>query len=112
MIGDEHPQVITIIMSVLEDTAARAVSAVANGNAHRVMRQVTISWYNPVPCPNSKTLCKNIFWLGHFRRTCRRRDALQPKIMNRTKLDLETEIGGLKELDEDLAVEIQNGMFD
>jgi flagellar motor switch protein FliG len=116
MVGDEHPQVIAIILSVLEDeTAADVLTFLPAEIRPEVVRRVanldTVQ-------PNAMAELELVMAKQFAHSTTTSSAAVggvkaAAKIMGKTKLDLESAImSDINAVDEDLALRIQDNMFD
>ena len=117
MIGDEHPQVIAIIMSVLEeDTAAELLALLPAAMRTEVMRRVALlDTVQPSAMSELEDVVQRQLQSSVTSQAAPTVGGVRAaaKIMNRTKLDLENEVfSGLKEIDEELAIDIQDNMFE
>jgi flagellar motor switch protein FliG len=115
MIHGEHPQVIAIILSVLEyDVAADVMSYLPpEGRSEILQRVASLETVQPSAMEELENIMKKQFASNSSAKSssfCGIKAAA--KIMNFVKVDLESKImGGLSQLDPDLMQKIQDNMF-
>ncbi len=115
MISHEHPQVIAIILSVLEDeTAADVLTFLPEGIRPQVIRRVALL---DTVQPNAMAELEAVMAQQFAQSTSTSSAALggvkaAANIMNKTKLEIETTVmANINGEDEDLAMLIQDNMF-
>ncbi len=115
MVGTEHPQVIAIILSVLEDeTAADVLTFLPAMIRPEVIRRVALL---DTVQPNAMAELESVMAKQFAMSTTASSAAVggvkaAAKIMGKTKLELETDImSSINEEDEDLALRIADNMF-
>ena len=115
MIADEHPQVIAIILSVLEDeTAADVLTFLPAAIRPQVIRRVALL---DTVQPNAMAELESVMAKQFATSTTSSASVGGVKaaanIMGKTKLDIETSVmTDISGEDEDLAMRIQDNMFD
>jgi flagellar motor switch protein FliG len=115
MIGEEHPQVVAIILSVLEyDVAADVLNYLPSENRAEIMQRVaSLETVQPSAMDELEGIMKQQFSSSSSAKSSSFGGiGTAAKIMNFTKVDLETSImSGVSGLDEELALKIQDNMF-
>ncbi len=115
MIHGEHPQVIAIILSVLEyDVAADVMSYLPpEGRAEILQRVASLETVQPSAMEELESIMKKQFASNSSAKSSSFGGIkAAAKIMNFVKVDLESKImGGLAQLDPDLMQKIQDNMF-
>ncbi len=115
MIRGEHPQVIAIILSVLEyDVAADVlVFLPASARSEIVQRIASLETVQPSAMSELEAIMKQQFSNNSSAKSSSFGGIKSAaKIMNFVKTDLESQImGGLEQLDADLMIKIQDNMF-
>jgi len=115
MIRDEHPQVIAIILSVLEyDVAADVLNFLPRENRPEIIQRVaSLETVQPSAMDELEGIMKQQFSNSSSAKSSSFGGVkTAAKIMNFTKVDLETSImEGVNNLDENLAMRIQDSMF-
>ena len=115
MINNEHPQVIAIILSVLEyDTAADVLSFLPPDNRAEVMQRVAkLETVQPSAMEELERIMSEQFSSNSSAQSSSFGGVkTAAKIMNFVKVDLETSVmQSLTALDEDLTLQIQDNMF-
>ncbi len=115
MIINEHPQVIAIILSVLEyDVAADVLSFLPPENRGEVMQRVaSLETVQPSAMEELERIMAQQFSSNSSAQSSSFGGVkTAAKIMNFVKVDLETSVmQSLTELDEDLTLQIQDNMF-
>ena len=115
MIHEEHPQVVAIILSVLEyDVAADVLNFLPKDNRAEIMQRVaSLETVQPSAMDELEGIMKQQFSSSSSAKSSSFGGvATAAKIMNFTKVDLETAImSGVSGLDEELALKIQDSMF-
>ena len=115
MIGEEHPQVVAIILSVLEyDIAADVLNFLPKENRAEIMQRVaSLETVQPSAMEELEGIMQQQFSSSSSAKSSSFGGvATAAKIMNFTKVDLETSImSGVSGLDEELALKIQDSMF-
>jgi flagellar motor switch protein FliG len=115
MIGEEHPQVVAIILSVLEyDVAADVLNFLPAENRAEIMQRVaSLETVQPSAMDELEGIMKQQFSSSSSAKSSSFGGVgTAAKIMNFTKVDLETSImSGVAGLDEELALKIQDNMF-
>ena len=115
MIRGEHPQVIAIILSVLEyDVAADVlVFLPASARSEIVQRIASLETVQPSAMSELEAIMKQQFSNNSSAKSSSFGGVKSAaKIMNFVKTDLESQImGGLEQLDADLMIKIQDNMF-
>ena len=115
MIADEHPQVIAIILSVLEDeTAADVLTFLPAASRPQVIRRVALL---DTVQPNAMAELESVMAKQFATSTTSSASVGGVKaaanIMGKTKLEIETSVmTDISGEDEDLAMRIQDNMFD
>jgi flagellar motor switch protein FliG len=115
MIRDEHPQVIAIILSVLEyDVAADVLNFLPRENRPEIIQRVaSLETVQPSAMEELEGIMKQQFSTSSSAKSSSFGGVkTAAKIMNFTKVDLESAImEGVNSLDETLAMRIQDSMF-
>jgi flagellar motor switch protein FliG len=115
MIHGEHPQVIAIILSVLEyDVAADVMNYLpSEGRAEILQRVASLETVQPSAMEELESIMKKQFASNSSAKSSSFGGIkAAAKIMNFVKVDLESKImGGLAQLDPDLMQKIQDNMF-
>jgi len=114
MIGGEHPQVIAIVMSVLEyDVAADVLNYLpVKIRAEIVKRVANLETIHPNAMAQLEAIMKEQFHSTSAKASSFGGVKTAAKIMNFTKTEMESSIfGGLEEGDPDLALAIMDNMF-
>ena len=115
MIRLEHPQVIAIILSVCDyDVAADVLTFLPNDIRPEVIRRVAaLETVQPSAMQELEVIMKEQFSKSSSAKSSSFGGIkAAAKIMNFTKSDLESSIlGGLNELDADIAMKVQDNMF-
>jgi flagellar motor switch protein FliG len=115
MIRDEHPQVVAIILSVLEyDVAADVLNFLPPENRAEIMQRVaSLETVQPSAMDELEGIMKQQFSSSSSAKSSSFGGvATAAKIMNFTKVNLEAAImSGVAGLDEELALKIQDSMF-
>ena len=115
MIINEHPQVIAIILSVLEyDVAADVLSFLPQDNRGEVMQRVaSLETVQPSAMEELERIMSEQFSSNSSAQSSSFGGVkTAAKIMNFVKVDLETSVmQSLTQLDEDLTLQIQDNMF-
>ena len=115
MVRNEHPQVIAIILSVLDYEVAADVLSFLPGNVRpEIMQRVAaLETVQPAAMQELENIMKKQFSNNSSARSSSVGGVKQAaKIMNFAKVDMETQVmTGLSELDEDLMMQIQDNMF-
>jgi flagellar motor switch protein FliG len=115
MIQGEHPQVIAIIMSVLEyDVAADVLNFLLPEQRPEVIQRVAmLDTVQPTAMDELETIMKQQFSSSSSAKSSNFGGVkTAAKIMNFTKVELESKImDGVLQLDEELAMKIQDNMF-
>jgi len=115
MIGEEHPQVVAIILSVLEyDVAADVLNFLPAENRAEIMQRVaSLETVQPSAMDELEGIMKQQFSSSSSAKSSSFGGvSTAAKIMNFTKVNLETAImNGVSSLDEELALKIQDSMF-
>jgi flagellar motor switch protein FliG len=115
MIREEHPQVAAIILSVLEyDVAADVLNYLPAENRPEIMQRVaSLETVQPSAMDELEGIMKQQFSSSSSAKSSSFGGvSTAAKIMNFTKVDLETAImSGVAGLDEELAMKIQDNMF-
>jgi flagellar motor switch protein FliG len=115
MIHGEHPQVIAIILSVLEyDVAADVMSYLPpEGRSEILQRVASLETVQPSAMEELENIMKKQFASNSSAKSSSFGGIkAAAKIMNFVKVDLESKImGGLSQLDPDLMQKIQDNMF-
>ncbi len=115
MIREEHPQVAAIILSVLEyDIAADVLNYLPAENRPEIMQRVaSLETVQPSAMDELEGIMKQQFSSSSSAKSSSFGGvSTAAKIMNFTKVDLETTImAGVAGLDEELAMKIQDNMF-
>lgn len=115
MIRGEHPQIIAIILSVLEyDVAADVLNFLpAPSRPEIIQRVASLETVQPSAMDELETIMKLQFSSNSSSKSSSFGGVkAAAKIMNFTKVDLESSImSGLGEIDADLAMKIQDSMF-
>lgn len=115
MIRDEHPQVVAIILSVLEyDIAADVLNFLpADSRAEVMQRVAALETVQPSAMEELEGIMQKQFSSSSSAKSSSLGGVkTAAKIMNFTKVDLETQIlSGVERLDEVLATKIQDSMF-
>lgn len=115
MIRDEHPQVIAIILSVLEyDVAADVLNFLPQENRPEIIQRVaSLETVQPSAMEELEGIMKQQFSTSSSAKSSSFGGVkTAAKIMNFTKVDLESAImDGVNTLDETLAMRIQDSMF-
>lgn len=115
MIAGEHPQVIAIILSVLEyDVAADVLSYLPpDHRAEIIQRVASLETVQPSAMEELEAIMKKQFSTNSSAKSSSFGGVkAAAKIMNFVKVDLESSImGGLESLDADLKLKIQDNMF-
>ena len=116
MVGEEHPQVIAIILSVLEDeTAADVLTFLPPAIRPEVIRRVALL---DTVQPNAMAELESVMAKQFAQSTTTSSAAVggvkaAANIMGKTKLEIETSVmTDISGNDEDLAMRIQDNMFD
>jgi flagellar motor switch protein FliG len=116
MVGNEHPQVIAIILSVLEDeTAADVLTFLPPAIRPEVIRRVALL---DTVQPNAMAELESVMAKQFAQSTTTSSAAVggvkaAANIMGKTKLEIETTVmTDISGEDEDLALRIQDNMFD
>lgn len=116
MVGDEHPQVIAIILSVLEDeTAADVLTFLPPAIRPEVIRRVALL---DTVQPNAMAELESVMAKQFAQSTTTSSAAVggvkaAANIMGKTKLDIETTVmADISGEDEELAMRIADNMFD
>ena len=114
MIVGEHPQVIAIVMSVLEyDVAADVLNYLPDKVRPEIVKRVAnLETIHPTAMAQLEEIMQAQFSTTSAKASSFGGVKTAAKIMNFTKIDLEAQImGGLETYDEDLALAIQDNMF-
>ena len=115
MICDEHPQVVAIILSVLEyDVAADVLNFLPPENRAEIMQRVaSLETVQPSAMDELEGIMKQQFSSSSSAKSSSFGGvSTAAKIMNFTKVNLESAImSGVSSLDEELALKIQDSMF-
>ena len=115
MIREEHPQVVAIILSVLEyDVAADVLNFLPSENRAEIMQRVaSLETVQPSAMDELEGIMKQQFSSSASAKSSSFGGvSTAAKIMNFTKVNLETAImSGVSNLDEELALKIQDSMF-
>lgn len=115
MVNGEHPQVTAIILSVLEyDVAADVLSYLPDDIRPEVVRRVAqLETVQPSAMEELEAIMKKQFASSSSSKSSSFGGVkVAAKIMNFTKVDLESAIiGGVASLDEEIAQQIQDNMF-
>ncbi|MEY2801684.1 MAG: Flagellar motor switch protein FliG [Pseudomonadota bacterium] len=115
MIAGEHPQVIAIILSVLEyDVAADVLSYLPSEHRAEIIQRVaSLETVQPSAMEELEAIMKKQFSTNSSAKSSSFGGIkAAAKIMNFVKVDLESSImGGLERLDGDLKLKIQDNMF-
>ena len=115
MIREEHPQVVAIILSVLEyDVAADVLNFLPKENRPEIMQRVaSLETVQPSAMEELEGIMTQQFSSSSSAKSSSFGGvSTAAKIMNFTKVDLETSImSGVTNLDEGLAMKIQDSMF-
>lgn len=115
MIREEHPQVVAIILSVLEyDVAADVLNFLPSENRAEIMQRVaSLETVQPSAMDELEGIMKQQFSSSSSAKSSSFGGvSTAAKIMNFTKVNLETAImSGVSNLDEELALKIQDSMF-
>lgn len=115
MITGEHPQVVAIILSVLEyDVAADVLSYLAPEARPEVVKRVArLETVQPSAMEELEAIMKKQFASSSSSKSTSFGGVkVAAKIMNFTKVDLEaTIINGVSDLDDEIAQQIQDNMF-
>ena len=115
MILDEHPQVIAIILSVLEDeTAADVLTFLPPAIRPQVIRRVALlDTVQPNAMAELEAVMAKQFATSTTSSAALGGVKAAANIMGKTKLDVETSVmTDISSADEDLAMRIQDNMFD
>lgn len=115
MISDEHPQVIAIILSVLEDeTAADVLTFLPPAIRPQVIRRVALlDTVQPNAMAELESVMAKQFATSTTSSAAVGGVKAAANIMGKTKLDIETSVmTDISGEDEDLAMRIQDNMFD
>ena len=115
MIVDEHPQVIAIILSVLEDeTAADVLTFLPPAIRPQVIRRVALlDTVQPNAMAELEAVMAKQFATSTTSSAAVGGVKAAANIMGKTKLDIETSVmTDISDEDEDLAMRIQDNMFD
>ena len=115
MIRGEHPQVIAIILSVLEyDVAADVLAFLPPGSRSEIIQRIaSLETVQPSAMNELEAIMKQQFSNNSSAKSSSFGGVKSAaKIMNFTKTELESQImGGLNEIDPDLMLKIQDNMF-
>ena len=115
MIHGEHPQVIAIILSVLEyDVAADVLAFLPPGARSEILQRIaSLETVQPSAMSELEAIMKQQFSNNSSAKSSSFGGVKSAaKIMNFVKTDLEAQImGGLNEIDPDLTLKIQDNMF-
>ena len=115
MVRNEHPQVIAIILSVLEfEVAADVLQFLPQAVRPEIMQRVAaLETVQPVAMLELESIMKKQFSNNSSARSSSVGGVKQAaKIMNFVKVDMESQImEGLSNLDEDIMLQIQDNMF-
>jgi flagellar motor switch protein FliG len=115
MIRGEHPQVIAIILSVLEyDVAADVLAFLPGGARSEIMQRIaSLETVQPSAMSELEAIMKQQFSNNSSAKSSSFGGVKSAaKIMNFVKTDLEAQImGGLEKIDPDLMLKIQDNMF-
>ncbi|MEL0321415.1 MAG: flagellar motor switch protein FliG [Gammaproteobacteria bacterium] len=115
MVRNEHPQVIAIILSVLEfEVAADVLSFLPQAVRPEIMQRVAaLETVQPAAMLELENIMKKQFSNNSSARSSSVGGVKQAaKIMNFVKVDMESQImEGLSNLDEDIMLQIQDNMF-
>ena len=115
MVRNEHPQVIAIILSVLEfEVAADVLSFLPQPIRPEIMQRVAaLETVQPAAMLELENIMKKQFSNNSSARSSSVGGVKQAaKIMNFVKVDMESQImDGLSNLDEDIMLQIQDNMF-
>jgi len=115
MIRGEHPQVIAIILSVVEyDVAADVLNFLPEESRPEVIQRVaSLETVQPSAMEELEGIMKQQFSNSSSAKSSSFGGIMAAaKIMNFTKVDLETSIlSGLSDIDEELALKVQDNMF-
>jgi flagellar motor switch protein FliG len=115
MVRNEHPQVIAIILSVLEfEVAADVLSFLPQTVRPEIMQRVAaLETVQPAAMLELENIMKKQFSNNSSARSSSVGGVKQAaKIMNFVKVDMESQImDGLSNLDEDIMLQIQDNMF-
>jgi flagellar motor switch protein FliG len=115
MIINEHPQVIAIILSVLEyDVAADVLSFLPGNSRSEIMQRIaSLETVQPSAMSELEAIMKQQFSNNSSAKSSSFGGVKSAaKIMNFVKTDLEAQImGGLEKIDPDLMLKIQDNMF-
>ena len=115
MVRNEHPQVIAIILSVLEfEDAADVLSFLPQAVRPEIMQRVAaLETVQPAAMLELENIMKKQFSNNSSARSSSVGGVKQAaKIMNFVKVDMESQImDGLSNLDEDIMLQIQDNMF-
>jgi len=115
MIKAEHPQVLAIILSVLENSVAAEVLNFlpADSRAEIIQRVASLEQVQPSAMEELEAIMKKQFSTNSSSKSSNLGGIKQAaNILNLTKTALETAVmGGLKEIDPDLMQKIQDNMF-
>lgn len=115
MVRNEHPQVIAIILSVLEyEVAADVMSFLPEEIRPEILQRVAaLETVQPAAMQELESIMKKQFSNNSSARSSSVGGVKQAaKIMNFAKVDMETQVmTGLMDLDEDLALQVQDNMF-
>jgi flagellar motor switch protein FliG len=115
MILGEHPQVIAIILSVLDyDVAADVLAFLPGGSRSEIMQRIaSLETVQPSAMSELEAIMKQQFSSNSSAKSSSFGGVKSAaKIMNFVKTDLEAQImGGLEKIDPDLMLKIQDNMF-
>lgn len=115
MVRNEHPQVIAIILSVVEyEVAADVLSFLPPAIRPEILQRVAaLETVQPAAMLELESIMKKQFSNNSSARSSSVGGVKQAaKIMNFAKVDMETQVmSGLLELDEDVALQVQDNMF-
>ena len=115
MVRNEHPQVIAIILSVVEyEVAADVLSFLPPAIRPEILQRVAaLETVQPAAMQELESIMKKQFSNNSSARSSSVGGVKQAaKIMNFAKVDMETQVmSGLLELDEDVAMQVQDNMF-
>ena len=115
MVRNEHPQVIAIILSVVEyEVAADVLSFLPPAIRPEILQRVAaLETVQPAAMQELESIMKKQFSNNSSARSSSVGGVKQAaKIMNFAKVDMETQVmQGLLELDEDVAMQVQDNMF-
>ena len=115
MVRNEHPQVVAIILSVLEyEVAADVLNFLPRETRAEIMQRVArLETVQPAAMEELEAIMKKQFSSNSSARSSSVGGvAAAAKIMNFAKVDLETQVmSGLLNLDQEIAQQIQDNMF-